>query len=376
MAFDLRTLKSSAPAGARVFDIAFLPGAFATIPSTEETGLSASQIMDRTAHEDGPLIAEEKGRIPYYVPCLLKVAPYVGKTAERYPGQSGKQRSGAHMTAGAWFAFDLDGIPHEARARILDRLEAAGVVFCAHSTYSHGKNPDEVRMRVLLFMDRALEPVQWADVWHVLNGLFLEGLADPQTAKLSQQAGVWATHPARVKQAFRIVRPGALLSADALLAIVPPKPERRAYVAPKLSEAAQVQKYAAATGVLDANDYHAWMVGLGGLKGAVLLGELSDEDGAALWFVFSESADESAKANNDDARFDPERMWSDWVPSAAPAAALVGKLFATAKDAALMTCRTEIEQAGHLSDKGTAAARYLATYHRRAFEELTSEVQA
>lgn len=93
MALDTRTLLSNTAPSARIFDVTFFRGPFATIPSTEEAGLTASQIIDRTAPEDGPLLAVDKARVPYFVPCALKVAPFVGKTAERYPGQSGKQRS-------------------------------------------------------------------------------------------------------------------------------------------------------------------------------------------------------------------------------------------------------------------------------------------
>lgn len=376
MALDTRTLLSSTTPSARIFAVTFFRGPFATIPSTEEAGLTASQIIDRTAPEDGPLLAEDKARVPYFVACALKVAPFVGKTAERYPGQSGKQRSASHVTAGAWFAFDLDGITPEDKARILGRLEASGALFCAYSTYSHGKTPDEVRMRVLLFIDRALEPLPWADVWHVLNRVFFDGLADVATAKLSQQAGVWATHPEREGAAFRVMNRGALLSADALLALVPPKAERPQRVRPKASGAALAGRYADALVMTGAESFAPWMTGLSALKAAVLLGELPEDDAAGLWFAFSESGSDAAKAHNDDKRYDPAHLWETWEPTAAPAEGLVGKLFANARDAALSACRADVARVGHLTDEGLRAARYLAKYHPRAFDELTSEVQA
>lgn len=376
MAFDTRTLLSSTAPSARIFAVTFFGGPFATIPSSEEAGLTASQIIDRTAPEDGPLLAEDKARVPYFVPCLLKVAPFVGKTAERYPNQSGKQRSASHVTAGAWFAIDMDGITPEDKARILGRLVASGVLFCAYSTYSHGKNPDEVRMRVLLFMDRALEPMQWADVWHVSNRVFFDGLADVATAKLSQQAGVWATHPEREGVAFRVMARGALLSADALLALVPPKAERPQRVRPKVSGAAQTGRYADALTMIGADKFAPWMIGLSALKAAVLLGELPEDDAAGLWFAFSDSGSDAAKAHNDDKRYAPAHLWETWEPTAAPAEGLAGKLFASARDAALSACRADVARVGHLTDEGLRAARYLAKYHPRAFDELTTEVQA
>ena len=56
MALDTRTLLSSTAPSAQVFAVSGLPGPFITIPSTEEAGLTASQIIDRTAPEDGPLL--------------------------------------------------------------------------------------------------------------------------------------------------------------------------------------------------------------------------------------------------------------------------------------------------------------------------------
>lgn len=376
MALDTRTLLSSTAPSARIFAVTFFRGPFATIPSAEYAGQTASQIIDMIAPEDGLRLAEDKAHVPYFGPCLLKDAPYVGKTAERNPGQSGKQRSASHVTAGAWFAFDLDGITHEDKARILGRLVASGVLFCAYSTYSHGKNPDEVRMRVLLFMDRALEPQQWADVWHVLNRVFFDGLADVATAKLSQQAGVWATHPAREGASFRVMNRGALLSADALLALVPPKAERPQRVRPKVSGAALNGRYADALAMIGADKFAPWMTGLSALKAGVMLGELPEDDAAGLWFAFSDSGSDAAKAHNDDKRYDPAHLWESWEPTAAPAEGLVGKLFASARDAALSACRADVARVGHLTDEGLNAARYLAKYHPRAFDELTTEVQA
>ena len=41
----------------------------------------------------------------------LKVAPYTGKTAEKYPGQSGRQRPGSHVAAyGPGIMFDIYGV--------------------------------------------------------------------------------------------------------------------------------------------------------------------------------------------------------------------------------------------------------------------------
>ncbi|KON80756.1 hypothetical protein PA01_03130 [Azoarcus sp. PA01] len=322
------------------------------------------------APEDGPRIIEDKANGPYFVLCPLKAAPFVGKTAERFPGQSGKQRSASHVTESGAFAIDCDGLTLAQWERVRARLKAAGILFAAYSTHSHGKAPDEVRVRVLLFLDRPLNPAQWADVWHVLNAMYFDGLADPATAKLSQQAGVWMAHPDREGQAFRIAKRGALLCADALLALVPPKPVRRKFNAPAVPVGDQIARYADALAQTGAETYSDWITGQGALKGAVMLGHLSDEDGAALWWNFTDSASPEAQEGNNDSRYDPETMWARWTPSAAPPDALVGKLFGQAKNRALDLVRSETAQGGELSASGLSAARYLATYHPRAFDEL------
>jgi len=367
MALDIR---STTPPNAAIHAVTFFSGSWRTPPSVEHVGVTAWHAVEMIAPEDGPRIIEDKANGPYFVLCPLKVAPFVGKTAERFPGQSGKQRSASHVTESASFAIDLDGLTPAQWERIRERLDAADVLFCVYSTHSHGRNPEEVRVRVLLFMDRALDPVRWADVWHVLNRMYFDGLADPATAKLAQQAGVWMAHPDREAQAFRIAKRGALLSADALVALVPPKPERRKFNAPAVPVGEQIARYTEALALVGAEAYTDWLTGLCAVKAAVMLGHLTDEDGAALWWNFTDSASAEAQVGNDDSRFDPESMWARWEPSAAPPDALVGKLFGRAKNRALDLVRGEMAQAGELSAAGLSAARYLAAHHPRAFEEL------
>lgn len=378
MALDLRQFVSQRPANAKIHALSWFPSAFNPRPSNEESDLSAHQIADRIAPDDGPRITPDKHSMPYFVPCVLKVAPFVGKTAERNPGLSGKQRSGAHVTESSLFAFDLDDIDWVAQARVVGRLEQVGVYICAFTTWSHGKDPDKVRMRVLLFLDRALDSLQWGAVWGVVNRVFLDGLADPATAKLSQQAGLWAAPAERVSKAFRIVKQGSLLSADALLTQAPQKPAKapQPVVSRQVSAADQVKRYRVVLWLIGAETYASWVVGLKGLKGAVLTGELSDNDGAALWFEFSDSASDEARAANTEARFDPESLWSNWNPTVAPPGALVGMLMGKARDAAIDRCKADHKARGELSDEGLTAARYLARYHPRAFADLKQNLSA
>ena len=68
----------------------------------------------------------DKARVPYFVCTKMKSAPFVGRTAEKFPGESGLQRSASHVTTGSWFAFDLDGPTTEQWGAISERLEASG----------------------------------------------------------------------------------------------------------------------------------------------------------------------------------------------------------------------------------------------------------
>lgn len=371
---DLTALVSRAAPSVPIHSVTYFASAFSTLPSHEESGLSAGTIIDHIAPADGPRITEHKETMPYFVPCLLRVAPYVGKTAARFPGRVGKQRSAVHVTTGSWLAFDLDGTTRTQKETVLGRLESLSVRFCAYSTFSNGKTPGESRMRVLLFLDRALEPGAWADAWHVVNVLLLGGLADPQTARLSQQAGVWATSQERAALAFRHVGGGALLSADVLLALAPPKAEHPKYTAPLVPRSENAQRYVEALAMIGAETYQSWHRGFTGLKGAVMTGELDEDDAIALFVAWSEAASPKAKAQNAIGRYDPAEMWTNWRPTLVPGAALVGSLFAAAKNVALDTYHHE--RGATLSGRAIQAARYLARYHRATFRELMAAAEA
>lgn len=370
---DLTKLLSTARK-APIYAMSWFRGPFDPIPTNIEKGLTVQQIIDRVAPYNEPVITDRKDRLPYFVPCVLQSAELVGKTREKALAAGrptvGVMRSSAHVTESAWFAFDLDGLTAEQRAQVLDNLERAGVLYVAYSTFSHGVRADEFRMRCLVFMDRAVLPTDWRQCWNVVNSMLLCGLADPQTGKLSQQAGVWAVHPDRIGRAFRSYKDGALLSADALLALAPEKPEPRPRTVRLIPSGGQVQRYTDALGMLDASSYSPWLLGLGGLKGAVIENELTDDEAAALWFHFSDSGGVEAQAHNEDGRYKPETLWINWNPTVAPAPALVGRLFGAARNAAIERYKADLKAHGSLTDEGLTAARYLSRYHPRAFAEL------
>jgi hypothetical protein len=138
-----------------IHSLTFFASLTDTIPSVKHTGLTARQVIEYIAPEDGPRIVTEKAHAPFFVTCLLSVAPYVGHTARRFPaGAKGQQRSGSHVTEAAWWAFDLDDISAADMGTVLRTLD--GMTFCAYSTHGHGREPGMVRMRVLVFADRAM----------------------------------------------------------------------------------------------------------------------------------------------------------------------------------------------------------------------------
>ena len=377
----MNSLISDKPTNVAIYAITQFPSAYSTLPSYEAHGQTSRQITETVAPSTGPYHVTDKAKAVYSVTCLLCMAGYVGKTAERFPpGAQGKMRSGAHMTESAWFAFDLDKLTWGQYGVVQTKLESSKAVFCIYTTHSHGSDPREVRVRVLLFMDRALSPAEWAAAWHVANRELLDSKADLATARVSQQAGVWATSPERAAQAFRVDGGTRLLSADALIARVPPKPARAACTGAEFgsnewSLTDWVARVKDALGMFGPADYPGWIKALCGLKGCVIAGHLSSADARALWLSISESASAEAKARNDDPRYNPESMWDRWTPSSAPAEALVGALFGHARDVALAQVRGELGLTA-LTERGEAAARYLAQYHWAAFKTLQAEVAA
>ncbi|HWS61979.1 MAG TPA: hypothetical protein VN325_04425 [Steroidobacteraceae bacterium] len=352
--------------------VAFFQSLYDTTPSAEYSALSASRVIEMIAPEDGPRIMLDKAQTPYFVPCLLAVAPYVSKTAKRYPpGAVGKQRSAKHVTESPWFPIDFDGISSEDKDAILAGLD--DTVYCAFSTFRHGEIAGKVRMRVLLFMDRALGPAEWEAAWHVINEHVLDSKADPATSKMHQAAAVWAAHPDRVSQCFRHVGRGDLLSADELLKLTPNPTVRQAPFIPKLATpGAQYARYKEALQWLDAGDYQTWRSTLMSLRASVEIGELNDEEARELWLSWSATAPMDRQTRNDQSQYAPDAMWDQRTTLTTRAQILVAALFKRARDEAERYVRLELPR--NLSPRAVQAATYLRRFHPSTFEKLRSAV--
>jgi hypothetical protein len=351
-----------------IYSLTFFPSLTETIPSVEYARLTARRVIEYMAPTDGPRILTEKAHAPFFVTCLLSVGPYVGKTARRFrAGAEGQQRSGAHVTEAAWWAFDLDDITSEDMSTVLRTLD--GMVFCAFSTHSHGREPGMVRMRVLVFADRALAPTEWTMAWHVINKHVFSGTADTATARMHQAAAVWCSHPDRVSQSFRHVAYGRPLSADKLLALAPkpqPKPSRLPFL--PTTGRNQMPRYADALRWLDAGDYDVWQSVRMALRAAVELGAIDDAAGRALWLTWSATAPLERQSRNGQPQYDPAAMWDRRPRLTTQAHVLAGALFAKARDSAERCVRAEMS--GPRSARGRQAEQYLRTHHRRLFEQM------
>jgi hypothetical protein len=352
-----------------IYSLTFFQGQRQTIPSVEYTGLSATTIIERVAPEDGAHILTDKALAPHFLPCPLQVAPYIGKTAKRFPvGNQGKQRSSRHVTESAWFAFDCDGITLDDSASILCGLD--GTVYCAFSTFSHGEEAGKVRMRVLLFLDRVLAPAEWTAVWHVLNAKLFGGKADDSTASMSQCAAVWTSHADREAQSFRHVGKGEPLSADTLIALAPkPKPRQ---APPSISKptppGAQRARYEEALQWLDAGPYVTWQRVLMYLRAAVEFRELAEAEGREVWLTWSATAPAERQARNDDARYSPAARWDRKPTLNIAPKILIGSLFKKSRDEAERCVKLELP--GKLSPRAYRAAIYLRKFHPATFQNL------
>lgn len=353
----------------RIYSLTCFPGQLQTIPSVEFTGLSAGTIIERVAPEDWPRIVTDKRHAPHFITSPLKVAPYVQKTALRFPpGAQGKQRSLSHVTESAWFPFDIDDISPDEKATILSALD--GMVFCAFSTFNHGKEAGKTRMRVLIFLDRALEPADWTRAWHVVDGALFGGMADKRTTNMQQLAAVWTAHPDREALSFRDVGKGESLSADNLLALAPkPSPQQAPYIPPRtMTPGAQRGRYAEALQWRDAGNYSIWQSGRMSLVAAVVMGELADAEAGDLWLPWSATAPAARQARNHEARYSPAEMWKNKPTLTTAPGILIGALFRQACDEAVRCLK--LEWPGHLSPRAVQAATYLRRWHWKTLDKL------
>ncbi len=362
-------------------------GFFDTLPKDEITAASWQELVESVAPHNSPKLIRRKEDAHYFVPCSLREAPYIGQTLERarregWPSLSGKQRSASHVTESSLLKFDLDGMSEEQWTVVLDKLHISGLAFLAYSTWSYGLKHGQ-RMRVLIPINKALAQAEYERAWHgavavlfpeLVSALTPDGskILDNSAAKLSQQQSTWCAAPERAHMAFRIVGEGGIASADALIAVAPVVTAKHPqhYFATgglnaALGFAPDLARVSAALPWLDPDNYDAWIrTGLALRSLAAGIGEASAMD---IWLDYCERGSEDSKAQNDGC-YSPLAKWETFAPTMPPDAG-ARTLFAMARDTALLALEADRGKFA-LSDRGRAAAKYLAAHHWKLFNEM------
>lgn len=363
-------MRSPIHVSARRFGLTVFPSFYGTSPTHEEPAATAARIADLIAPEDGPMIVDDKDRGVFFVPCVLKDAPLVGKTLDFAVTHGlptiGKQRSGGHVTAGAWAKLDGDGLTEDQFAAVLSILKLAGIAYLIYSTHSNGRaDKPGIRCRVIVFLDRAFEPAEYQLAVLSLSTWLMGRSLDESEARLCQQAGVWCAASDRVKAAFCYRQlDGVCVSADALLAAAPTATVSRPGIhisgnaGPLPLDAARIGE---ALKWFNPNDYVLWV------DVAIWLKAAYGDAAYPLWLEWSECANQEAQEGNE-GRYAPDMVWSGITPRL-DAATGANTLYARARDNIVAAVR-EAAAWGKWEGQGKAGLVYLRRFHRRLFDEM------
>jgi len=352
-------------------DVSGFDGQFYTTPAYQKQGVTCAELAELVCPKE-PFVTSDKSRAPYALPCTLNEALLVGKTLERAKARGlsliGFMRSANHVTEGRWIKLDLDGAGKDDVRGLLEKLDALGIGYLLYSTHSHGLKARN-RLRLVLFLDRALPSAEYRRASQGAAQWLLGGSLDDSEAGLHQLAGVYMCHPDRRAKSFRLVDIGTgryCVSADALLALVP-KVVRPAYRSTPASVIAK-GKVGDELRWVDANDTRTWVqvgMALKALEGAL------GADALGHWLAFSDSADESAKGQNNDPRYDPETMFEGFSPVMSAEAAM-GQVLALGRDGAGTAVKEALSR-GDLGKLGREAVVYLERRHPRFINSLLAK---
>lgn len=349
-------------------DLTLFDGFYSTAPATETSAAPWKQIVHAIAPADGLVLVVKKDRGPYFVGCLLKVAPLIGETLAKAQRlglpTAGKQRSASHVTEAREVSSDFDGIADKQLAAIEQRLSDAGLSYLAYSSHSHGRaDKPGVRCRLIVPVDAALNSADYKRAAQGLNASMLDGLADPAGFALHQQMGVWATAPERAHLAFRREHRAGVCSAAALLAAAPEdrKPALRLVPATSGPLSLKTERVSAALAWLDADDYKTWV------DAAIWIKAAYGDAAYPLWMAWSQTADELHRADEGEC----QRVW-DSLETRITAEQGAGALFAHARDEALGAAK-QAAMTGQWKGRGTDALVYLRSYHPSTFAENFTE---
>lgn len=352
-------------------------GFYNPLPADELADATFGMLVHYIANADGPVIGANKDILPFFVPCLLKVAPLTQAMMGRTGLMEAKQRSSAHVTTAAYLVLDVDGLEQVEFDGLLDALRKAGLTFLAYSTHSNGREDKPgVRARLVIPVDRPLDAAEYKLAWLGFDQIFLDGeiaAKDDSGKAMWQQQGIHVVHPERAHHAFRVVHKAGVANAEALIAegskIVPKKVVQPDYVARQLSPREHVARLSDAIRWIDSEKTSIWVTAMTALKASAET--IGTDDACELAVRYSERASAKAKANNDDPRYDPATFFENVQPTM-PAEAAIGTLCGLARDGAVAAVNADRGRS-QWSVSGRAAAIYLARFHSRLFSELTGE---
>lgn len=350
------------------YSVTVFPSSREPLPCKEHIGLDWPSVVSVIAGE--LIVTRDKTRVPYTVPCPLKEGPFVGKTAERMAklGQTiGKQRSATHVTHARLLVFDFDGLSGTDAKHVFAAVRALECLYVVYSSYSHGNTEKPgARFRVVIALDRLVDVREYAALWSALDKQVFGSLADPSSRHMYQQQGVWATNPVWSDKAFKYVGHGEPLACDRWHTVETAQKTSAPRATP--TPIAENSKISPALRWINANDTGTWVQ-----VGMALKALESQLGGDALvhWIEFSESAEDTAKLQNNDSRYNPLTMWESFTP-AMPMDAALGKLFALARDSAAAAVKESL-QTGELTGCGREAVIYLEQRHPRFLCSLLAD---
>jgi len=348
-------------------DLTQFPSAFEALPEAEHQLVNWEGFCTLLAPEQ-PVVNWNKSRVSYFIPSLLREAPFVAETKKKADRLGwpliGKQRSRNHVTTASALISEIDGISDDELARIEYGLVKAAITYLIYSTHSYGRSDKpSIRVRIVIPLDRPMGSTEYAAAAAGFNELALNGKADTSGFKLCQQQGAWATSPDRLHLAFKRMHRAGVANASTLIAAAPAAVMK---AVPAISSDQPVifdrDRIRQALKRLSPESYEDWVnTGLW-LKAAY--GDAAFPE----WLVWSNSATEVAKNQNNDGSYTPEAKWATLDPCTPPSAG-AGKLFQAAKLQSVDTVRRAIVSADWNEDAKDALL-YLRIHHPKTYDKL------
>lgn len=359
--------------------VTLFDGFYNPLPADELEAATFAVLVNFVAPECGPIFGADKAALPFYVPCLLKVAPLTANMAKLTGRASGKQRSSAHVTVARFLVIDVDGLSPSEFDALLGRLRGVGLTYLVYSTHSHGREDKPgVRGRLVVPVDRALDAGEYAKAWLGFDQIFCYGAiaaADDSGRHLHQQQGVWVVHPDRAKSAFRAIHKAGVASADTLIVAAPEvikstpqqtslAPIPRSVVLPTND---LVDHLGQAIAFIDPDGMATWMRIIMALK--ALAPVVGADIACEFTLRYSERGSNTEK--NAQRKYNPAEVFRNASPSMPPDAAL-GVIYGEAKSGAVRAVNACLGLPTW-TPEGKAAAEYLARFHRRTWSEMTGK---